>query len=333
MQHAAMTHEAVTVDVGGLFQVLDSKLVAKQLQKLPGVHEANVNYSQWVRQLRSACGRPLCRAWTNMSRSGGYRRALSGRRSVARLLVLVVLASLTLTLGDSARAEEPTGREIVDRAEQALWGKTLQTRLTMTVTTPRWERTLELQAWMERPRRSFIRILTPAKEAGIGSLRIGTEMWNYLPTVERTIKIPPSMLTQSWMGSDFTNDDLVKESSLVDDYTQRIVATDTVEAAALYVVELLPKPDAAVVWGRIVLRVRKADFLLTREEFYDERGTLVRVMTLSDVRVLGGRAIPTKWELRPVAKPGNVTTMVMKSALYDGSIPDEIFTQRNLTKR
>ena len=230
-------------------------------------------------------------------------------------------------------AQEPRGRDVVDQAEKALWGKTLQARLTMTVRTPRWERTLELQSWMERPRRSFIRILEPAKEAGIGSLRIGTEMWNYLPAVERTIKIPPSMLTQSWMGSDFTNDDLVKESSLVDDYTQRITATDTVSGAEAYIVELLPKPNAAVVRGRIVLRVRKADFLPAREEFYDERGTLVRVMTLSDVRLLGGRTIPTKWELRSMTKPGNVTTMTMKSAVYDATIPDEIFTQRNLTKR
>ena len=88
-----------------------------------------------------------------------------------------------------------------------------------------------------------------------------------------------------------------------------------------------------MVWGRVVLWVRKADFLPAREEFYDERGTLVRVMTLSEVRVLGGRAIPTRWELRPAAKPGNRTTIVMKSALYDAPIPDEIFTQRNLTKR
>ena len=241
---------------------------------------------------------------------------------VVALLVPVVLA-----------AQEISGRDVVDRAEKALWGKTVQAQLTMTVTTPRWQRTLELQSSMDRPRRSFIRILAPAKEAGIGSLRIGTEMWNYLPAVERTIKIPPSMLTQSWMGSDFTNDDLVKESSLVDDYTQRVVGADSAGGAAAYVVELLPKPEAAVVWGRIVFRVRKADFLPVREEFYDERGTLVRVMTFSDVRLLGGRTIPTKWELRSITKPGNFTTIVMKSATYDAPIADEVFTQRNLTKR
>ena len=246
---------------------------------------------------------------------------------------LVYAFSVSVFQASTSPAQEPSARDVVDRAEKALWGTTLQAQLSMTVTTPRWERTLELQAWIERPRRSFIRILSPAKEAGIASLRIGPEMWNYLPTVERTIKIPPSMMMQPWMGSDFTNDDLVKESSIIDDYTHRILATDTVAGALMYVVEALPKPDAAVVWGRIVFRIRKADFLPVREEFYDERGTLVRVMTFSDVRVLGGRTIPTKWEMRPVAKTGNVTTIIMKSATYDKAIAAETFTQRNLTKR
>ncbi len=245
---------------------------------------------------------------------------------------LLAFAFALLALPGIAR-QDPSARDVVDRAEKALWGTTLQSELTMTVTTPRWERTLEFQAWIDRPRRSFIRILAPSKEAGIGSLRIGGEMWNYLPTVERTIKIPPSMMMQPWMGSDFTNDDLVKESSLVDDYTHRILATDTVAGVPVYVVEARPKPDAAVVWGRIVFRVRKADFLPAREEFYDERGTLIRVMTFSDVRALGGRAVPTRWEMRPVAKPGNVTTVVMRSATYDTPLPADIFTLRNLTKR
>lgn len=246
---------------------------------------------------------------------------------------LVYAFSVVVFQASTSPAQEPSARDVVDRAEKALWGTTLQAQLSMTVTTPRWERTLELQAWIERPRRSFIRILSPAKEAGIASLRIGPEMWNYLPTVERTIKIPPSMMMQPWMGSDFTNDDLVKESNIIDDYTHRILATDTVAGALMYVVEALPKPDAAVVWGRIVFRIRKADFLPVREEFYDERGTLVRVMTFSDVRGLGGRTIPTKWEMRPVARTGNVTTIIMKSATYDKGIAAETFTQRNLTKR
>jgi len=251
-------------------------------------------------------------------------------KRLARLAPLVLALASPLV---GTQGQAPSARDVVDRAEKAIWGTTLQAGLTMTVTTPRWERTLELQVWIDRPRRSFIRILAPAKEAGIASLRIGSEMWNYLPTVERTIKIPPSMMMQPWMGSDFTNDDLVKESSVVEDYTHRITGSDTVAGVPVYVVESVPKPDATVVWGRLVYRVRKADFLPAREEFYDERGTLIRVLTFSDIRVLGGRTIPTKWEMRPVAKPGNATTMVMKSALFDVPIPTDVFTQRNLNKR
>lgn len=237
---------------------------------------------------------------------------------------------LTLALSAPAVAEEPSAREIVERVETLLWGKTVQGEYEMTIVTPRWQRTLALRAWMERPRRSFIRILAPAKERGIGSLRIGPEMWNYLPNVERTIKIPPSMMLQPWMGSDFTNDDLVKASSVIDDYTSRILREEAADGRPAYVLELLPKPDAAVVWGKILYWVRKGDFIPLEEEFYDERGALVRVMTFSEIRPVGGRTIPTKWQIRPSDKPGNSTTILVKSAVYDRGIDPEIFTQRNL---
>ncbi|MEW5915873.1 MAG: outer membrane lipoprotein-sorting protein, partial [Gemmatimonadota bacterium] len=142
-----------------------------------------------------------------------------------------------LALPSVTAAQQPTGHEIVERVEALLWGKTLVADIDMQVTTPRWQRTVSLRTWIERPRRSFIRILAPAKEAGIGSLRIGAEMWNYLPAIERTIKIPPSMMLQPWMGSDFTNDDLVKESSLVNDYEHRVLTTETVDGVSAYVVE------------------------------------------------------------------------------------------------
>jgi outer membrane lipoprotein-sorting protein len=231
-----------------------------------------------------------------------------------------------------APAEEPTGRDILDRVENLLWAKTQRGQYEMSIVTPRWQRTLALRVWMDRPRRSFVRVDAPAKEAGIGSLRIGSEMWNYLPSVERTIKIPPSMMLQPWMGSDFTNDDLVKESSIVDDYTQRVLGTSVSEGEAVYQVEAVPKLDAAVVWGRILYWVRKSDFMPLKQEFFNERGELVRVMTFSDVRSVGGRRVPTRWEMRPVGKPGNVTAVVLKDAVFDPPIDDEVFTQRNLQK-
>lgn len=246
------------------------------------------------------------------------------------LFASLIVSQFTSTL---APAQGLSGREILDHVEKLLWGKTMQGSIEMSVITPRWQRTLQLKVWMDRPARSFIRILSPAKEAGIGSLRIKSEMWNYLPNVERTIKIPPSMMLQPWMGSDFTNDDLVKESSVVDDYTHKILDVDQEGGADVYRVEAIPKPDAAVVWGKIVYRVRKADLIPLRYEYFSERGELIRTMRFSDVRAMSGRIIPTRWEMRPQDKPGNVTTIVLKSAVYDRPIDPEIFTQRSLQKR
>lgn len=254
------------------------------------------------------------------------------RAGLTRILTLSALLLAIACNTDAAKAQQPSGRELVDRVDTLLWGRTLQGEFEMTIATPRWQRTLALRAWMERPKRSFIRILSPAKESGIGSLRVGAEMWNYLPNVERTIKIPPSMMLQPWMGSDFTNDDLVKQSSAVDDYTQRVLRTESADGAEAYVVEALPKPDAAVVWGKILYWIRKADLLPLKQEYYSERGELVRVMTFSEVRPMGGRTIPTKWEMRPSDKPGNLTTIAVKSVLYDRPIDEEIFTQRYLQK-
>lgn len=250
-----------------------------------------------------------------------------------RLLRLAVAAVPLARFTASVRAQASEGREILDKVEKLLWGNTVQGDYEMTIATPRWQRTLGLRVWMDRPRRSFVRIVSPAKEAGIGSLRIGGEMWNYLPNVERIIKIPPSMMLQPWMGSDFTNDDLVKESSILDDYSHKVLGTTQVDGEATLQVEAAPKPDAAVVWGRIVYWVRRADTMPLKQEFFSERGERVRVLAFSDVRKVGGRILPTRWDMRPDAKPGNSTTIVLKDALFDRPVDDEVFSQRNLQKR
>jgi outer membrane lipoprotein-sorting protein len=252
--------------------------------------------------------------------------------SLGRSLARVAVAGVLLQVASAVRAQDPDGRQILERVERLLWGRTVQGDYEMSITTPRWQRTLALRVWMERPRRSFVRILAPAKEAGIGSLRIGSEMWNYLPSVERVIKIPPSMMLQPWMGSDFTNDDLVKESSILDDYTHKVVGTTMVDGQEAWQVDATPKPDAAVVWGRVLYTVRKHDFMPLKQEYFSERGELVRVMSFAEVRALGGRTLPTRWEMRPVAKPGNVTTIVLKDAVFDRPVDEAVFTQRNLQK-
>lgn len=251
---------------------------------------------------------------------------------VARRRYLAQAAALALAGMAQAAPVEPDGHEIISRVESLIWANTMRGEFEMRVVTPRWERTLALRIWMDRPKRSFIRILSPAKEAGIGSLRIGNEMWNYLPSVERVIKIPPSMMLQPWMGSDFTNDDLVKQSSAVDDYTHTVTGEERIDGQLLWKIQAMPKPESAVVWGRIDYWVRK-DFIPVRQEFFSERGELVRVLKFSEIRSIGGRTIPSRWEIVPQTKPGQFTVITVKQAAYDVALDEEVFTQRNLQKR
>ena len=245
------------------------------------------------------------------------------------IIGLACVAASFLSAG-SALAAPPAPREVVVRALAALWGRTLQAEVEMTITAPGWSRTLALQTWMLRPNRSLLRVKAPAKDAGITSLRIGAEMWNYIPAIERTIKIPPSLMLQPWLGSDFTNDDLVKESSLIDDYTHELLPLPpTAGGDAAYVVQALPRPEAPVVWGKVVLTTR-ADFIPLKQEFYDERGRLVRSLVYSELRQLGGRELPSRWVMTPVDKPGKSTTIVFKAATYDQPIDDALFSLQQL---
>lgn len=241
-----------------------------------------------------------------------------------------LIVSALLVAGAPAFAVEPNGHELVEHVERLLWGKTNTGLSEMTVTTPSWTRTLKLRFWMDRPRYTLIRILAPPKEQGIGSLRIDAEMWNYLPKVARIIKIPASMMLQSWMGSDFSNDDLVKESSMLVDYTHTLLGTERVGGEPAYRVQSIPKPDAPVVWGKIVYFIRVSDRQPLKQEYYDERGELIKAMTFSDVRKIGGHTIPTRWTMQPLAKPGHRTVMQIHEITFDRPIEANRFTQANL---
>lgn len=251
----------------------------------------------------------------------------------ARLPRTLVLLGLAVAACTTARAEpETSASRVVERAEATLWGRTLQGEFEMTINTPSWSRTLSLAVWMDRPEKSFLRVVAPAKDAGISSLRIGSEMWNYIPAIERTIKIPPSLMLQPWLGSDFTNDDLVKESSLVQDYTHRLLEAPRPDGAGEYLVEALPKPQSPVVWGKVLYAVR-SDFVPLRLEYYDERGHRVRTLSYSEVRRLDGRDVPTRWEMKPADKPGKSTVIAIRSVRYDQPLSEALFSLRNLTRK
>jgi outer membrane lipoprotein-sorting protein len=253
--------------------------------------------------------------------------------SSSRRCLLVPLMLWAMTGGAFAKpAIESDASKVVDRAELALWGRTLQADFDMTITTPSWSRTLSLAVWMDRPGKSFLRVVAPAKDYGISSLRLQSEMWNYIPAIERTLKVPPSLMLQPWLGSDFTNDDLVKESSLVDDYTHKLLESPAADGTGHYLVEAMPKPQAPVVWGKILYAVG-SDFLPLKQEFFDERGRLVRALTYSEIRKLDGRDVPTRWEMKPSDKPGKSTVITIKSARYDKPMDDSLFSLRNLTRK
>ncbi len=263
-----------------------------------------------------------------------YVRKICLKQSFLGIICIMakILLALLLVLAPAANAAAaPTGKEIIKRMDALLWGKTTVGLYEMTITTPSWTRTLEMRAWESSRKKTFIRILAPARERGNATLRRGAQMWNYLENVDRVIKIPPSMMLQSWMGSDFTNDDLVKESSIVNDYNHTNLGEVDLDGTTAYKVEAIPKEDAPVVWGKVLYWVRAKDFVPLREEFYSERGELIRILRFSDIRAMGGRTIPLKWEMTPVRKK-RTTVFRIKELEFDSVIPEEVFTLSNMKR-
>jgi len=220
--------------------------------------------------------------------------------------------------------------EIIKRVEHNLNGKTAVMELTMVVKNKRTERTMKMKSYSIGKEKSFIKILYPGKDRGITFLKVDNAMWQYVPRIEKTIKIPASMMLQSWMGSDFTNDDLVRESSISEDYSSKLLT----ETDGEYMLKLLPREDAAVVWGKIVMGVSKKYYLPTTVHYYDEDDILIRELTYMDVQPFGERYYPTRWLMLPrePEKAGNETTIEISDALFDSEVSESYFTKRALER-
>lgn len=228
----------------------------------------------------------------------------------------------------------PSAEQIVEAADEALFGNsTVQGEYEMAVITPSWTRTLKMKAWMDRPNKTFVRITAPAKEAGVSSLAVTPEMWNYVPSLERVIKVPPSMMLQSWFGSDFSNDDLMKQGGLLKNYAARLVGETTIGGDKAHEVELTPRPEAPVSWGKVVWFVRKADLLPLQEDYYDERGTKVRQMVYSEPKQVGGRLRPMRHEARSLTTPGKSSVLAIKTLVIGQPIDPGVFALQNLTRK
>ncbi len=228
------------------------------------------------------------------------------------------------------RAQQETPAEIVDRVDRLLRGESSRGRVTMEIVTEHWSRTLEMQISSLGTEYALIRILSPRKDAGTATLKAGEEIWNYLPRVDRTIKLPSSLMGSSWMGSHFTNDDLVKEHRLVEDYDISIAYEGPRGGTEVWEFDLVPKPRAAVIWSRIRYRVRRQDLMPEWARFYDERDELVRTITWSDYRTTGGRLVPLAMRIQPADKPDEHTSIRYESLEFDVNLGPEDFSLRRL---
>ena len=239
---------------------------------------------------------------------------------------------LALFLALPARAETLTPKQILNRVDDLFRGKSSLGHLTMAIVTANWQRTLELEFWSEGKDKSLIRILAPEKEKGTATLRVGNEIWNYLPKVNRTIKLPSSMMSSSWMGSHFTNDDLVKESRMADDYTFNITFNGEKDGQSITEITCIPKPEAAIVWGKVLVTVRNSDYLPLNTKYYDEDMKLARTMVFSDIGELGGRNLPRVMTVLPTDKPGEKTEVTYQKLTFDPKLPADTFSLRSLTR-
>ncbi|MCU0380662.1 MAG: outer membrane lipoprotein-sorting protein [Chitinophagaceae bacterium] len=223
-------------------------------------------------------------------------------------------------------------REIVRKADARARGTTSEARITIQIIRPNWKREMGLKAWSQGNDYSLALVTSPAKDKGIVYLKRKKEVWNWIPSIERNVKLPPSMMSQSWMGTDFTNDDLVKEASIVEDYVQSLMPDATVDGYNCYQVALVPKPEAAVVWGRVLLWIEKKDLLMLHAEYYDESGKLVNILHASEVKMLGGRLLPSRLEMIPADKKGQKTVMIYESLQFDKPLPEQIFTTSYMSR-
>jgi len=228
-------------------------------------------------------------------------------------------------------AETLNAAVLVENSFKYMRGNASIATVIMTIHRPDWERKMTIKAWTRGKRDSLFYIQSPPKDRGNGTLKKSREMWLYNPKINRVIKVPPSMMSQSWMGSDFSNNDLAKSDSFVNDYTHSIVDTEIHEGKNVYVIKSMPKPDAPVIWGMQVLRIRQ-DLIWLSQEFFDEDLVAVKVMNTLEIQLIGGKLYPRVWRMREVDTEDRYTELTYQSLAFKSDLPDSLFTQASLRK-
>jgi outer membrane lipoprotein-sorting protein len=242
-----------------------------------------------------------------------------------------LLSLLAVPVSFGSLHAEPSARDVVHAMEEKTRGNSSRGIMEMQIKRDRLNRSLLIRLWDDSNQdRAFVRIMKPERDRGIAFLKVGSNMWQYIPSINKEIKIEGSLLQDSWMGSDFTNDDLMRSTDSVDDYTHKYLST----SGQTYRIEMIPKPTAAVVWSRVIIEIRKSDNLPVMQEFYDHKGRLKKRMEYSQIKNMGGRVIPTRYEMVSIEQNREVsrTIMIFHELQFNVAQPAYIFSKSNLRK-
>lgn len=224
------------------------------------------------------------------------------------------------------RADE--AHDIIKKLDENFRGSSIYMKFEMRVLSLGHERVMRIESYSRGSKKSFVKVLYPPRDKGITFLSLDGQMWQYVPKIERIIKIPPSMMLQNWMGSDITNDDMVKQSSIVDDYEPKIIKRD----GSVVTIEIIPKENAPVVWGKIITNIDTSTYTSNKDVFYDEDGKEVRFFIYKDVKKFGNYYMPTYWKIQSFDKQDEFTEIILQEVEYDMKISDEYFSKSALKR-
>jgi outer membrane lipoprotein-sorting protein len=244
-------------------------------------------------------------------------------KKTAALLFLMLIVPIAAAQEQVGQMRDAT--QIVRDAVDHWRGISSYSEMSMVIHRPDWERTMTMRAWTKGDKQSLVRVVEPAKDRGNGTLTDGNSMWSFSPKVNRVIKIPSSMMGQSWMGSDFSNKDIAKADDIIDEYEHTL----EIDGVTVYEIQSIPHEDAAVVWGREVLRIRD-DKVVINHSFYDQDDVLVKVLESLEIGDMGGRTIAMRQRMHEIETPDEWTEIQIKSVKYELDIPDTTFTLSNL---
>ncbi|MDH3787248.1 MAG: outer membrane lipoprotein-sorting protein [Xanthomonadales bacterium] len=236
---------------------------------------------------------------------------------------------LGLLFLSSSAAQESDATQLVRNAMDHWRGLTSHSNMTMIIHRPDWERTMTMESWSKGDKQSLVRVIEPRKDAGNGTLLDDNNMWTYTPKINRIIKVPSSMMSQSWMGSDFSNKDISKSTDIIDQYDHELTATEEKDGRLHYTITSIPHEDAAVVWGREVLVVRD-DYVLMEQQFWDQDGILVKTLKTLEVEEMGGRSVAKVMRMSKTDTPEEWTQMTANSIEFDVELANNVFTLSNL---